>query len=185
MDFLGLTAVGMALAMDVSAVSMVNGMVDQRIGWRRALASGCLFGLFQGGFFLLGYLFGFMAFPLISGVDHWIAFALLAAIGTKMIVEAFQSERRAESCALTNRRMLAQSVATSIDALAVGVGMVVLEIDVALGAFLVGAISFGFGLVSIWIGKRFGALCGKKPELIGGLILIGIGLNLLIRHLMN
>jgi putative Mn2+ efflux pump MntP len=185
MDAFGLIAVGMALAMDVIAVSMVNGMVDRRIGWRRALASGGLFGLFQGGFFLLGYLVGFFAFSLISGVDHWIAFGLLALIGGKMIIESFDCKTQGDSCSLTNQRMIAQSVATSIDALAVGVGMVVLEINVALGVFLVGLISFVFGFVSIWIGKRFGALCGKKPELVGGLILIGIGLNLLIRHLMN
>jgi len=185
MDWLGLSAVGLALAMDVIAVSMVNGMVDQRIDLRRALVSGSLFGLFQGGFFLVGYLVGFWAFSLISGVDHWIAFALLAAIGGKMIVESFGRESKSDSCTLTNRRMFAQSVATSIDALAVGVGMVVLDIDVALGAILVGVISFLLGIVAVWVGKRFGALCGKKPELLGGLILVGIGVNLLIRHLMN
>lgn len=185
MNLFGMIAVGVALAMDVSAVSMVNGMIDRRIGVKKALVSSASFGFFQGGFLLIGYVGGTIAFQWISGIDHWVAFGLLLAIGGKMVLEAFSREKKDDSCVLSNRQILAQSVATSIDAMAVGIGLVVLNVDMVWMTAVVAAISFLFGLVSLWIGRNFGVLCGKKPELVGGLILIGIGVNLLIGHLME
>lgn len=185
MNVWGMIAVGVALAMDVGAVSMVNGMVDRRIDVRKALFASASFGLFQGGFLVGGYLAGSLAFSIISGIDHWVAFGLLLAIGGKMLVEAFSREKNPDSCVLSRRKVLAQSVATSIDAAAVGIGLVVWNVDLLWVALIVGFVSFFIGLISLWIGRHFGVLFGKKPELVGGLILIGIGVNLLVRHLME
>jgi manganese efflux pump family protein len=185
MGFLGMVAIGIALAMDVAAVSMANGMIDRRIRFKDALWMSGSFGLFQGLFAGIGWLAGSLFFEFITGIDHWIALGLLSFLGGKMLVEALRKDTLPVACELSKRRVLTQSVATSIDALAVGVSLVVLEVDIVEAAVVIGLCSFAIGLLSIYIGKRFGAVCKNKSELIGAIILIVIGINIFVTHVVQ
>ncbi len=185
MGLLGMVAIGVALAMDVAAVAMANGMIDRRIRFRDALWMSGSFGLFQGLFASIGWLAGSLFFEFITGIDHWIALGLLSFLGGKMLVEALKKDTSPVACELSKRRVLTQSVATSIDALAVGVSLVVLDVDIALAAWIIGACSFLIGLGSVYLGKKFGTVCKNKSEMIGAVILIAIGINIFITHVVQ
>jgi putative Mn2+ efflux pump MntP len=185
MGLFGIISIGIALSMDVAAVSMVNGMVDRRLHGKKAILCSLSFGLFQGLFSLIGYWAGTVFFDIIAGYDHYIALILLSYIGGKMCFESFKKEKKTESCLIDRKKIVLQSVATSIDALAVGVSLVVLQVDIVLASLVIALCSFLVGIVSINIGKRFGARCSNKTELIGGIILILIGLNIFMTHVIG
>jgi putative Mn2+ efflux pump MntP len=185
MNFFALLALGIALAMDAACVSMVNGMVDKRIRIRQALYIAFVFGFFQGAMALIGYLSGNLFLDLISGIDHWIALGLLAFIGGKMIYESVSNkdEEEAKSCDITHRKLFVQAVATSIDALAAGISIAALLVNMYEATALIFLTTFIISLISVYLGKKFGLLLSKKAELLGGLILLGIGLNIFISHI--
>ena len=181
-----LTAIG--LAMDAFAVSVSNGMMIHDYKPRYGVRMGLCFGAFQFMMPLLGYFLGIAFADKIQSLDHWVAFILLAFIGGKMLIESLQ--KQAETTApkpveaiISPKRLLIQGIATSIDALAIGVSFALLSVNIWIACATIGVVSFVLSFAGGSIGNRLGALLGKRAELLGGLILIGIGLKILIEHL--
>ncbi len=174
------------LAMDAAAVSMTNGMCIRQAGVKHALIMGLSFGLFQGIMPLFGYLAGVMFSALIGCIDHWIALVLLGFIGAKMIYESVTCKGET-SClyALRFRLLLAQSIATSIDALAVGVSLAALHTPILPAAGIIALVTFCCSFFAAMIGRKFGNLLGSKAELVGGILLIAIGLKIFMQHLLT
>lgn len=182
-----LILLALGLAMDATAVSVSNGISYQNVRAKAALTYAALFGLFQAGMPAIGYLAGRSFSDLISSLDHWIALILLGFIGGKMIWESIgqlrQPEQAPEARQLTMKMMLAQAVATSIDALAVGVSFAVMQVNIVAACLSIGLITFGCSLAGTWLGRRFGQLLGRAAEIFGGLILVLIGLKIFAEHM--
>jgi manganese efflux pump family protein len=178
-----LVAVG--LAMDAFAVSIISGSVYKDLHVKHAFRMALFFGGFQAVMPLIGSLAGMSLKGYISNVDHWVAFSLLLFVGGKMVYEAFQIESAEKNRDPSNLlTLLALSVATSIDALAVGITLSFLTSAIALAVTLIGLVTFGLSFAGVYIGKRFGHFFESRIEITGGLILIGIGAKILIQHLM-
>jgi putative Mn2+ efflux pump MntP len=173
------------LSMDAVAVSIASGAAYRELKVRHALRMALFFGGFQALMPLAGWAGGVLLKGVIGRYDHWLAFFLLAMIGGKMIYEAFKLEEAGRSDAgpaqLAVVFMLA--VATSIDALAVGVTLPLLTDSVWSAAALIGAVTFGLSLAGVYLGKASGHIFEKKMEIVGGLVLIAIGLKTLLWHL--
>ncbi len=185
-----LTAVG--LAMDAFAVSICRGLKMKRINYSHALVIALLFGGFQALMPLIGYLLGINFQSFIEPVDHWIAFVLLAFIGGKMLLDAFKKddgEEKCDSCdgsdKLNIKELVVMAIATSIDALAVGITMSCLELSVHISAALalIGVITLVICFAGVIIGHVFGSKFNNKAQILGGVILILIGLKILLEHL--
>lgn len=170
------------LSMDAFAVAICKGLSIRRLRWRDALIVGAYFGLFQAGMPVLGYLLGSTFSSLITSVDHWIAFVLLSLIGGNMIRESRGDE---ESCdpSLRFRDMVVLAVATSIDALAVGVTFAFLRVDIVPAVSFIGLVTFVLSMVGVKVGNVFGAKYKSRAELFGGIVLILMGLKILLEHL--
>lgn len=175
-----ITAVG--LSMDAFAVAICKGLARGKWSWRDALLVGLYFGGFQAGMPLLGYLFGIQLSDFVTKWDHWIAFFLLCIIGINMIRE---SRGDPEECSdsLAFRAMVVLAVATSIDALAVGISFAFLAVDIVPAVIFIGVITFLFSVIGMRIGVTFGMKFKSKAELAGGVILILIGFKILLEHL--
>ncbi len=177
--------IALGLAMDAFAVSIVAGSVYRQLRVRHALRMALFFGAFQAAMPLIGSLAGLGLKTYISPYDHWIAFGLLAFVGGKMIYEAFAIESAEKNLDPSNLMvLLALSIATSIDALAVGVTLSLLTRSVAFAVVVIGLITFGLSYVGVVIGKRFGHFCESRIEALGGLVLIAIGVRILLAHLL-
>ncbi|MBS3906180.1 MAG: manganese efflux pump [Syntrophaceae bacterium] len=184
MDFLTLLLIAFGLAMDAFAVSISKGMTIKRQRANHALRIGIFFGSFQAMMPLIGWSAGLTLRDLISGVDHWIAFGLLSLIGCKMIYESTKREgQKKEAGPLNLLTLLVLSIATSIDALAVGISFALLNILIVTPILVIGTVTFALSFLGVLIGNRIGRFFEKKIEVIGGLILIGIGVKILIEHL--
>lgn len=170
--------------MDAFAVAIAGGVIIQRQHLSHALRFGIYFGLFQMVMPILGWAAGRTFAPLIGSVDHWVAFILLTFIGGRMVREAFEMDyiERSENC-FTAYVLLGLAVATSIDALIVGLSFAFLNVDVITPAIMIGAVTFTLSFLGVLIGQKVGHLFEKKMEVVGGLVLIGIGLKILIEHL--
>ena len=177
-----LIAVG--LAMDSLAVSISGGIVMRPFCMRQALRLAFTMGIFQGGMTLLGWLMGVSFSSYITAFDHWIAFILLGFLGGKMIYESFREEETTIS-SFSTKTLLTLGVATSIDALAVGVSMAFLKTSIYFPAFIIGFVTFSLSLIGVISGYRFGKIKGINVELFGGIILIIIGIKILVEHLME
>ncbi len=177
--------IALGLAMDAFAVSIVAGSVYRQLRVRHALRMALFFGAFQAAMPLVGSLAGLGLKTYINPYDHWIAFGLLAFVGGKMIYEAFAIESAEKNLDPSNLMvLLALSIATSIDALAVGVTLSLLTSSVAFAVVVIGLITFGLSYAGVVIGKRFGHFCESRIEVLGGLVLIGIGIRILLAHLL-
>jgi putative Mn2+ efflux pump MntP len=179
-----LLALSVGLAMDAVAVSASAGLSLHRDRWPQALRLAVTFGFFQCGMAVLGGVAGGEALRFISDWDHWIAFGLLAFIGGKMIREGFRedAEHRVRG-SLTVRALLILGVATSIDSLAAGFTLPVLELPLAVSAGTIGLTTFVLSLVAALLAQRLGESVGGRLEVAGGLVLIAIGLKILLQHL--
>ncbi|MCR5294565.1 MAG: manganese efflux pump MntP family protein [Lachnospiraceae bacterium] len=181
--------IGLGLSMDAFAVSICKGLSLRRITVGPALAAGLWFGGFQALMPVLGWLLGAGFSSYIEAVDHWIVFALLLFIGANMIREALSEKEGNESASSENDRdfspkaMFPLAVATSIDALAVGVSFAFLHTPILLPAFLIGTTTFVFGALGICIGSVFGSRFKGAAEICGGCVLILIGSRILLQHL--
>jgi putative Mn2+ efflux pump MntP len=175
--------IAFGLGMDCFAVSITRGMSAEKNRLRTALLIALSFGAFQAVMPVIGWFLGESFINLISGFDHWIAFILLAAIGLKMIWETRKPETVEEETDLSIPVLLTLSVATSIDALAAGLTIAFLGMPVYLSAAIIGAASFLLSLAGFYLGKKAGKGLGGKMEIVGGLVLIGIGLKILIEHM--
>lgn len=173
---------GFALSMDAFAVSVTKGMTLKKINLSIATKIAFLFGLFQGVMPLIGWLFG-MNFELyIRSIDHWIAVFLLSFLGVKMIIEAIKDDDNDDTTYLDNKELIILSIATSIDALAVGVTFAFLNIDIIPICISIGVITFLVCFIGVVIGKKIGSVFKNSAQIIGGIILILIGLNILNEH---
>jgi len=175
--------IGIGLAMDAFAVSIANGVKAKSIKIKYPLRIAFSFGIFQAFMPLIGWLIGSNLKAIISSVDHWAAFILLGLIGAKMIYESFKIEKEDQPSLLSNKVLLLQSVATSIDALIVGTSLAFLNYPIIISVILIGIITFIFSFCGVYIGKKFGSFLESKAEITGGLILIAIGLKILLSNL--
>mgnify|MGYP005954084841 CR=1 FL=1 len=176
-----LVAVG--LSMDAFAVAICKGLAMDKVTLKRAAVVGLWFGGFQGLMPLLGWLLGSRFAAYITAVDHWIAFALLVLLGINMIREARCPDEEDTNASLAFRAMLPMAVATSIDALAVGVSFAFLQTPIFQAVAVIGLTTFCFGVAGVKIGRLFGVKYETKAELMGGIILILIGSKILLEHL--
>ena len=178
--------IAIGLSMDAFAVSIANGITIKRGRIPNALKIAFSFGMFQAVMPVIGWLAGRTLVNFVSSVDHWIAFLLLSYIGWKMIYEAVKSgkcEKAAKECVGPDiSQLFILSVATSIDALAVGITFAFLNISIVCPVIIIGLITFTFSFIGFFAGNRLGLLFGNKIEIFGGCILIGIGLKILIDH---
>ncbi|MBR1368602.1 hypothetical protein RJ53_03420 [Methanocalculus chunghsingensis] len=181
MNGITLFLIAIALAMDSCAVSIAAGSTLKEQFWYYGIRAAFFFGIFQGGMPIIGYLIGEAGSEIIAPYDHWVASLLLAVIGGKMIYEAvYEKEEEKRPGIASFSILLILSVATSIDALAVGVTFSLLEIPILSAALVIGIVTFGVCIAGIMAGRHFGRYLGGRVELLGGIILIGIGARILI-----
>ena len=184
MDFVTTLLVAVGLAMDAFAVSLGAGTSHQSNNARSRLRLSFHFGLFQAFMPVLGWLAGSSIDRFISNIDHWIAALLLAYVGGKMIREGFSAEPLVFSDDPSRGKNLVMlSVATSIDALAVGLSLSMLKVQIISPAVIIGVVTFSLSLFGLLVGNYLGNKFGKVSQVLGGVILIGIGLRVLITHL--
>ena len=176
--FLTLFLIGVGLAMDAFAVSVCKGLAMRKVNPRQAIVIGTFFGGFQALMPLVGYFLGSFFADVITKYSHWIAFALLAFLGAKMIKESFESEELDDNMGW--KTMLVLAVATSIDASAVGVTFAFLDVNILFAVVLIGVTTFVFSAAGVKIGSVFGEKYKSKAEIAGGIILILIGLKILL-----
>lgn len=184
MSLIAIILIAVGLAMDAFAVSVASGITIKRQRTRSALKFGIFFGSFQVIMPIAGWLAGIKLKDFITSVDHWIAFSLLAFIGCKMIYESFKLEEKEKVASGGLKVMLLLSVATSIDALAVGLSFAFLGISIAAPVIIIGLVTFTLSFLGIFIGSTFGHFLEKRLEALGGFILIGIGIKILLEHLL-
>ncbi|MFA6434941.1 MAG: manganese efflux pump MntP family protein [Elusimicrobiales bacterium] len=181
--------IALGLAMDAFAVSIAGGAVMKKFELRAALKMGLFFGGFQTFMPVLGWLAGTGMKSFIAGWDHWLAFGLLALVGGKMIHEALApgegTEDGAGNSPFETGALLVLALATSIDALAVGVTFSLLSVSIVLPVIVIGLVTFVLSVAGVRIGVQGGGFFGNKMEIFGGLILIGIGSRILLEHLLR
>jgi len=184
MDIITVIAIAFGLAMDAFAVSITSGITIKRLKINHALRIALFFGLFQAIMPLVGWLAGLSLRGFIAEIDHWIAFGLLSFIGCKMIYESIAVQSNEKQINPLNIYVLLMlSVATSIDALAVGVSFAFLKISIVTPVVVIGTITFILSFLGVFVGNRIGHFFENKIEIAGGLILIGIGVKILLDHL--
>ncbi len=176
-----ITAVG--LSMDAFAVSICKGLAMKKLSWKKALVIGLWFGGFQALMPTFGYLLGTAFENYVTAIDHWIAFALLSLIGVNMIKEAFSKDDEPSNDSIDIKTMFLLAVATSIDALAVGVTYAFLKVQIVPAVSFIGGITFLFSILGVKIGNLFGLRYKAKAEIAGGIILILMGIKILLEHL--
>lgn len=175
--------IGIGLSMDAFAVSVCKGLSLKRMSWQHAVLAGLYFGGFQFLMPLAGYLLGTTMADLIIAIDHWITFGLLGLIGCNMICEAVRGEEDCLNDSFDVKTMLLLAVATSIDALAVGITFAFLRVQILTATLTIGITTFVLSMAGIKIGNVFGNRFRGRAEFIGGIILIGIGFKILLDHL--
>lgn len=188
MNGMELLLVSIGLAMDAFAVAICKGLSVKELSIRHPVVIGLYFGVFQAGMPLIGYVLGKQFSDKISSIDHWVAFVLLGIIGINMIMEARKKDVEV-CCAETSdyvlgfKSMFMLSIATSIDALAVGVTLAFLKVNIFSAISIIGVTTFIISLAGVCIGHAFGCKLKAKAELAGGLLLIFLGAKILIEHL--
>ena len=198
--------IGVGLAADAFGVAMCRGLEAKRFTWKNGLLTGLFFGFFQAAMPVIGYYLATLFAEEISAFDHWIAFALLAFLGAKMIYEgakeehskrrekkqnagstsdtaAAADEKKPEHVSFRMKELVVMSFATSIDALIVGVTFAFLDTNIWTSVSLIGAVTFALSLFGVFLGSKIGKKLGGKAEIVGGVILIAIGLKILLEHL--
>ena len=184
MDIVIIIGIAIALSMDALAVSITNGFLIKELKTRHAFKIAFFFGFFQAMMPIIGWAAGLSFRLYIQNYDHWVAFGLLSFIGGKMIYESiFRKKDKASSTCLYFPVLLLMSIATSIDALAVGLSFSFLKISIITPALIIGVITFFICIVGVYIGNKIGHFFENKLELAGGVILILIGLKILLEHL--
>jgi putative Mn2+ efflux pump MntP len=177
--------IAIGLAMDAFAVSITSGITIECLKIKHAFRIALFFGLFQALMPILGWLAGIGLKQYVEAFDHWIAFGLLLFIGGKMIYEALWISEVEKKCDPLNLYvLLGLAIATSIDALAVGVTFAFIKIPIITPALVIGVITFSISFSGVFIGNRLGDQLGSKMEVIGGIILIGMGVKILLQHLL-
>ncbi len=183
---LTLILIGIGLAMDAFSVSISDGLCLGKVKIKDALKIGLFFGIAQGIMPTIGYFAGIFFSSLIESIDHWIAFIILFIIGAKMIKEAVEKIKNPQECCfktIKTKELFFQAIATSIDALAVGVSFAALKINIFFAASVICLITLGLSFAGVFIGKTLGKVLREKAEIFGGVVLILIGFKILVEHL--
>lgn len=183
MGFWEILVLGVGLSMDAFAVSVCKGLAVHRADGKTALACGAWFGAFQALMPLAGYFLGMLFAEAIQAVDHWVAFGLLVLVGGNMIKEALSGEAESSSADLSIKAMLPLAVATSIDALAVGISLAMTEAPIWTAVGVIGVTTFALSALGVTIGGIFGNKFEKKAEILGGVVLILLGCKILLESL--
>ena len=185
MDIVSLLAVAVALAMDAFAVAIVAGVVLSPMTGRHVFRLAFHFGLFQALMPVLGWVGGVAVHRHIAHIDHWVAFGLLAFVGGKMILDALRVKktRLATTDPTSGWQLVILSVAVSIDALAIGLSMAMVGSTIIVPAVVIGIVAAGFTVAGMLLGRRIGKRLRKPAGIVGGLILIGIGLKIVLEHM--
>ena len=178
-----LLILAVALAMDSVAVSIAIGSKYKDLLVSKALFAAAVFGFFQGAMPIAGYFIGISFAESVQAYDHWIAFVLLVGLGGKMFYEAYQNEFDDEVTDLSTKTLITLAIATSIDAMAIGVTFAFLQTDIYTAASVIALVTFMLCVVAVYIGKKLGSLLESKAEMLGGVILIGLGSKILLEHL--
>lgn len=184
MTYMTILLISISLAMDAFAVSVGTGTCGQIPSRRGKIRLAAHFGIFQAGMTALGWLLGETFVHLVAGFDHWIAFGLLAYVAFNLIRSGLDHERQAfDQDPSTGKVLVILSVATSIDAFAVGLSIAMLGIPVLLSVGSIGVVALALSAVGLLMGVRLGEKFGKRMEIVGGLILLGIGIRVVVTHL--
>lgn len=178
-----LILLSVGLAMDAFAVSMCKGLSMKKLNTKKAIIIASYFGFFQAVMPLIGYGLGISFQEKIMNIDHWIAFILLSAIGINMIKETFKNENDECNDNVNFKTMIVLAIATSIDALAVGITFAFLKCNILTSILFIGIITFLISLIGVKLGNIFGSKYEKKSQIFGGVILILLGLKILLEHL--
>lgn len=186
MEFLSIFLIALGLAADCFAVAFSGSISLRFLSFLQVFRVSLSFGIFQALMPVLGWFAGRTVVELIEGYDHWVAFILLALVGSRMIWESFRSrESRRENTDITRGfLLLTLSVATSIDALAVGLAFAFMKINIVVASSTIGAVAFVTTAVGFLVGRKASHLFGRRAEAVGGLILIGIGIRILLEHIL-
>ena len=194
MNFIELVMISLGLSTDAFVVAICAGLTMKKMSVKKTLIIGLYFGIFQAGMPVIGYILAMQFSDKVGAYSPWIAFVLLSFLGVKTIIGAFKKESRpckiCKSCgvcskemSLSPKKMIPLAVATSIDALAVGVTFAFLYVNIAIAVSFIGVITFVVALIGVKIGNLFGIRFKSKAEIFGGIMLIGTGLYILIEHL--
>jgi putative Mn2+ efflux pump MntP len=175
--------VALSLAMDSFSVAITTGLSNEQVDVTAALKVGGLFGAVQAIMPVIGWFVGVSIIDYIAAFDHWVAFGLLCVIGCRMIYESVHAASWKLITSLRMGVLLMLAVATSIDALAVGLSWSFLQIPILIPALTTGIITFSLSFIGVYVGKKFGQYVHNRIAVIGGLILIAIGVNILLEHL--
>ena len=183
MSLIELFLIAVGLSMDAFAVSICKGLSVRKAEIKHSLIVGAYFGGFQALMPAIGYVLGRQFESLITSVDHWIAFVLLGIIGGNMIREALKGEQEELDDSFTFRTMLPLAIATSIDALAMGVTFAFLQVQIVPAVLFIGVITFVLSAIGLKVGNVFGAKYKSRAELFGGVVLVLMGIKILLEHL--
>ncbi|MBO4553410.1 manganese efflux pump [bacterium] len=182
MSIVEILLLGVSLSMDAFAVSICQGLCLPKFSLKHMLVIGLWYGAFQTLMPIIGFLLSSRCAGMIESFDHWIAFALLVMIGFNMIRESLKKEENTLTASLAFFTMLKLAIATSIDALAVGVSLAMLQKEIFLPAVMIGCTTFTISAVGVVFGKAIGEKLRSKAAIVGGVILIGLGLKILLEH---
>ena len=183
MDLIELFLIAVGLSMDAFAVSVCKGLAMPKCTFKKAAIVGLWFGGFQALMPAIGYILGAQFQEAIASIDHWIAFVLLALIGGNMIHEALDNDEEEADASLDVKTMFLLAVATSIDALAIGITFAFLKVNIIPAVCFIGIVTFIISFAGVKIGNVFGARYKNKAEIVGGVILILLGMKILLEHL--
>lgn len=185
MSTVSIFLVALSLSMDTFAISLSNGLTAQHLTFKKTALIALCFAIFQTLMPALGWFAGIELKTYIMAMDHWIAFSLLLIIGARMIYEGYQNTSDTTARTLKWRTLVGQSIATSIDALVIGIGFAFMEsVNIYKMLAFIGIITFFVSIAGLSMGKRYSSKLGKKVEIVGGLVLIGLGTKILIEHLL-
>ncbi len=189
MEWWSLLGIAFGLSLDALTVSLTNGFLMQTMRWRYAFRIAFAFGLFQALMPIVGWLAGSQLVAFLQRWEHWVAFILLSYVGGKMIWESLSSDECEKKSCVEFPVLFVMSIATSLDALAVGVTLGVLQTAIVFPALVIGGVTFGVCFAGVYVGHRLQSVSTtfkeKRFEWVGGVVLIGIGLRILIEHLMK
>lgn len=184
MEIVSIILLALGLSVDSFAASVCSGLAIKKIHFLQAVKIAFFLALFQGGMPIIGWFTGWELKDLIKDFDHWIAFILLAGMGSKMIYESITSKEK--DCSFNPLKLMVLigiSIATSIDALVIGLSLALIDIVIWIPAIIIGIVTFFASMLGMLLGKKIGSKMSQKFEILGGLVLIGIGLRILIEHL--
>lgn len=188
MDFFTLVLLALGLSADAFAVAVINGMCDSGVTKKHAILTAFTFGFLQALMPTLGFFLGRSFYDFIRHYQHWVALTLLGAIGVNMLIDSYKEwkcpdgEAYSIQSVFSAKNLVLQGIATSIDALAAGVSLAVLNVHILYAASVIGSITFLCCAIGVFLGRRFGSLLGLRAKLLGGFVIIGIGIKIFVEN---